>query len=113
MILLLCVVAEQNVLSCFHAPIWQQSVCLVLHHHKMQHASMFQHAWLHDGSMLAGIMDVQVTDGERVLGVDNGVEMLTLVTAAGCSVTALISAFVAAAPQDPLLATAHALAVFG
>jgi hydroxyethylthiazole kinase len=54
-----------------------------------------------------------VTDGKAVLSVDNGVEMLTKVTAAGCSVTALIAAFVAAAPQQPMEATAAALAVFG
>lgn len=56
---------------------------------------------------------VQVTDGQQVLSVGNGVEMLTKITAAGCSVTALIAGFVAAAPADPLLATAAALAVFG
>lgn len=55
----------------------------------------------------------QITDGRRVVVVSNGVPMLTLVTAAGCSVTALIAAFVAVAPQEPLLATAHALAGFG
>ncbi len=48
-----------------------------------------------------------------MVAVRNGHEMLTLITAAGCSLTALIAAFVAAAPQQPLLATAHALAVFG
>ena len=36
----------------------------------------------------------QITDGTRVLEVHNGVEMLTLVTAAGCSLTALVAAFV-------------------
>lgn len=56
---------------------------------------------------------VQVTDGQQVLSVANGVEMLTKITAAGCSVTALIAGFVAAAPADPLLATAAGLAVFG
>ncbi|PNW81666.1 hypothetical protein CHLRE_06g255350v5 [Chlamydomonas reinhardtii] len=54
-----------------------------------------------------------VTDGTAVVGVRNGHELLTLITAAGCSLTALIAAFVTAAPQQPLLATAHALAVFG
>eukprot|EP00959_Pyramimonas_sp_CCMP1952_P150063 3140058-Pyramimonas_sp.AAC.1 len=40
--------------------------------------------------------------------------MLTLVTAAGCSVTALIAAFVAAArPGEALLATTYALSIFG
>lgn len=56
---------------------------------------------------------LQVTDGRVVLGVDNGVEMLTKITAAGCSVTALIAGFVAVAPTEPLLATAAGLAVFG
>lgn len=61
---------------------------------------------------VSGAVDY-VTDGSRVVAVRNGHEMLTLITAAGCSLTALIAAFVAAAPQQPLLATAHALAVFG
>ncbi len=56
---------------------------------------------------------MQVTDGVQVVAVDNGVPMLTLVTAAGCAVTAMIAAFVAAAPHQALLATAHALAAFG
>jgi hydroxyethylthiazole kinase len=55
-----------------------------------------------------------VTDGRRVLGVSNGVPLLTAVTAAGCSVTALIAAFLAVAPEGRQLeATAAALAVFG
>lgn len=55
----------------------------------------------------------QVTDGERVVAVENGVEMLTAVTATGCSVTALVAAFVALEPLHALAATAAALAVFG
>jgi len=55
----------------------------------------------------------QVTDGTQVVSVHNGVAMLTLITAVGCAVTALIAAFVAATPQQPLLACAHALAAFG
>ena len=39
--------------------------------------------------------------------------MMTLVTAAGCSVTALVAAFLSAAPDDPLFAAAAALSVFG
>ncbi|MEW5303804.1 MAG: hypothetical protein WDW36_006459 [Sanguina aurantia] len=56
-----------------------------------------------------------VTDGTAVVAVANGVALLPLVTATGCSVTALIAAFVAAAPsrQGHMMATAHALAVFG
>lgn len=49
-----------------------------------------------------------------MLRVSNGVPMLTLITATGCAVTALIAAFVAVAPPEQRLqATAHALAVFG
>ncbi len=55
----------------------------------------------------------QVTDGTRVVACSNGVPMLTKITATGCAVTALAAAFIACAPADPLLATAHALAVFG
>ncbi|XP_051133022.1 hydroxyethylthiazole kinase [Andrographis paniculata] len=66
------------------------------------------------GSIIAvsGAVDI-VTDGERVVGVRNGVPMLQKITAAGCSVTALIAAFVAVNPQQPLEATATALSVFG
>ena len=56
----------------------------------------------------------QVTNGEVVLRVSNGHHLLPLITAMGCSVTALIAAFVAVAGKDKALeATAQALAVFG
>lgn len=55
----------------------------------------------------------QITDGRRVLEVHSGTAMLQRITAAGCTVTALIAAFVSCAPDEPLLATAHALAIFG
>lgn len=62
---------------------------------------------------VSGATDL-VTDGHRVLGVANGVPLLTRVTATGCSLTALIAAFLAATPGgSPLEATAAALAVFG
>ncbi|KAG2492656.1 hypothetical protein HYH03_009071 [Edaphochlamys debaryana] len=61
---------------------------------------------------VSGAVDY-VTDGSRLVAVRNGEELLTSVTAAGCSLTALIAAFVAAAPGQALLATAHAFAVFG
>ena len=54
-----------------------------------------------------------MTDGERVVKVANGTPLMPMITATGCSVTALAAAFVTQAPEDPLLATAHALAVFG
>ena len=58
-------------------------------------------------------MFLQVTDGKQTLAVDNGHKLMTLITAAGCSVTALAAAFVSAAPEDPLFATAAALSIFG
>eukprot|EP00879_Flechtneria_rotunda_P024855 GHRR01026374.1.p1 GENE.GHRR01026374.1~~GHRR01026374.1.p1 ORF type:complete len:230 (+),score=96.01 GHRR01026374.1:231-920(+) len=62
---------------------------------------------------VSGATDL-VTDGTTVLGVQNGVAMLPKITAAGCSVTALIAGFVAASGrEDALQATAAALAVFG
>jgi hydroxyethylthiazole kinase len=39
--------------------------------------------------------------------------MLCDITATGCSVTALVAGYVAANPENPLLATASALSVFG
>ena len=45
--------------------------------------------------------------------VEAGIPMLQRITASGCAVTAMIAAFVSCAPNDPLLAAAHALAVFG
>ena len=53
-----------------------------------------------------------VTDGERVLSVANGHPMMTMVTALGCTASALVGAFLAVRP-DPLLAAAHALGVLG
>ncbi|EPS58023.1 hypothetical protein M569_16793, partial [Genlisea aurea] len=61
---------------------------------------------------VSGEVDI-VTDGDRVLGAKNGVSMLRAITAAGCSVTALIAAFVSVDPMHPLDATATALSIFG
>jgi hydroxyethylthiazole kinase len=58
-----------------------------------------------------------VTDGDRVIGIDNGVPMMAKITATGCSLTAIMAAFVAVAANDSLdstmLAAAYACAVFG
>ncbi|CAI5469453.1 unnamed protein product [Closterium sp. Yama58-4] len=68
-----------------------------------------------------------ITNGHTVLACHNGVPLLQAITATGCSVTALIAAFVAAAAaaaadadaapggpvSPPLLATASALAISG
>ncbi|KAI8474542.1 MAG: THI10f [Monoraphidium minutum] len=62
---------------------------------------------------VSGATDL-VTDGTRVVGVSNGVPLLTRVTATGCSLTALIAALLAAAPAGAALeAAAAGLAVFG
>ncbi|XP_042384733.1 hydroxyethylthiazole kinase-like [Zingiber officinale] len=54
-----------------------------------------------------------ITDGKKVIAAKNGVAMLQKITATGCTVTALIAAFVAVEPSNPLEATACALSVFG
>lgn len=66
------------------------------------------------GSIVAvsGAVDI-VTDGKRVVGAQNGVPMLQKITATGCSVTALIAAFVAVDPSHAFEATATALSIFG
>ena len=56
---------------------------------------------------------LQVTDGITTYAVHTGHQMMTLITAAGCSVTALVAAFVSACPEDALFATAAALSIFG
>lgn len=53
-----------------------------------------------------------ISDGRRVLGVDNGHAWLTTITGTGCMATTLIAAF-AAVERDPLVATAGGLACFG
>ncbi|HET8656178.1 MAG TPA: hydroxyethylthiazole kinase, partial [Longimicrobiaceae bacterium] len=60
---------------------------------------------------VTGEVDV-VSDGARVLRVENGHPMMTKVTALGCAATALTGAFLAVQP-DPLLASAQALGVLG
>jgi hydroxyethylthiazole kinase len=63
---------------------------------------------------VSGAVDY-VTDGERVVGVSNGVAMMQKITATGCAATALIAAFLAVVeePSDAMAAAACALAVFG
>ncbi len=53
-----------------------------------------------------------VSDGERVLAVSNGHELLAAVTGTGCMSSALTGCFLAAGPA-PLEAAAEALAAFG
>ena len=54
-----------------------------------------------------------VSDGERVLRVANGHELLATVTGTGCMSTAITGCFVAAKPDAPLEAAVEALAAFG
>ena len=54
-----------------------------------------------------------VSDGERVLAVRNGHELLATVTGTGCMSSALSGCFLAAKPDEPLAAAAEALAAFG
>ena len=54
-----------------------------------------------------------VSDGERVLAVSNGHELLATVTGTGCMSTAITGCFLAAKPGEPLEAAAEALAAFG
>jgi len=54
-----------------------------------------------------------VSDGDRVLAVANGHELLSTVTGTGCMSTALTGCFLAAKPGDPAEAAAEALAAFG
>jgi hypothetical protein len=60
---------------------------------------------------ITGAVDL-VTDGNRVLRVENGHPLLTRVTGTGCTATAVIGAFLAV-DADPLAAAAGALAFFG
>jgi hydroxyethylthiazole kinase len=54
-----------------------------------------------------------VSDGERVLAVANGHELLATVTGTGCISSALTGCFLAPKPEQPLEAAAEALAAFG
>jgi hydroxyethylthiazole kinase len=61
---------------------------------------------------VTGVVD-HVSDGERVLAVANGHELLASVTGTGCMSSALTGGFLAAKPEQPLEAAAEALAAFG
>ena len=54
-----------------------------------------------------------VSDGERVLKVANGHELLGTVSGTGCMSTAITGSFLAAKPEKPLEAATEALAAFG
>src|SRR6266511_1000629 len=54
-----------------------------------------------------------VSDGETVLAVANGHELLAAVSGTGCMSSALTGCFLAAKADDPFAAAAEALAAFG
>ena len=54
-----------------------------------------------------------VSDGQRVLAVSNGHELLATVTGTGCISSALTGCFLAAKPHAPVEAAAEALAAYG
>ena len=54
-----------------------------------------------------------VSDGERVVAVSNGHELMGTVSGTGCMSTAVTGAFLAAKPKEPLEAAAEVLAAFG
>jgi hydroxyethylthiazole kinase len=54
-----------------------------------------------------------VSDGERVLAVANGHELLAAVSGTGCMSTAITGCFLAVKAGEPLAAAAEALAAFG
>jgi hydroxyethylthiazole kinase len=60
---------------------------------------------------MTGVVDY-VTDGERVVAIHNGHQMMARVTGLGCTATALVGAFVGA-NDDPFAATVSALATLG
>jgi hydroxyethylthiazole kinase len=54
-----------------------------------------------------------ISDGERVIAVSNGHELLGTVSGTGCMATAVTGAFLAVKPGEPLEAAAEALVAFG
>ncbi len=60
---------------------------------------------------MTGAQDV-VSDGQRIVVVDNGHPLMARVPGTGCMVTAVVAAFLAVSP-DPVVAAAAGLIVFG
>jgi hydroxyethylthiazole kinase len=54
-----------------------------------------------------------VSDGERVLGIANGHELMATVTGTGCMATAITGCFLGVRGDEPLEAAAEALVAFG
>ncbi len=71
-----------------------------------------QLARAHDTTVAVTGATDYVTDGERVVAIDNGHPMMALVTGMGCTATALVGAFLAV-ERDPVLAATAALVALG
>jgi hydroxyethylthiazole kinase len=54
-----------------------------------------------------------VSDGTRVIAIENGHELLATVSGTGCMSTAITGSFLASKPEEPLEAAAEALVAFG
>ncbi len=61
--------------------------------------------------VISGVSDI-VTDGDRILLVDNGHPMMGSISGTGCMAASVTGAF-AAVSDDPVIASAAALAAFG
>lgn len=61
---------------------------------------------------ITGAIDI-VTDGQRAFAVGNGTPLMGKITGAGCMLTCLVAAFVAANGERPLEAVAAALCAMG
>lgn len=62
--------------------------------------------------LLTGATDI-LSDGKRTFRVDNGNEMLGMVTGTGCTLGTTVSAMIAAYPGDPLIAALAGTVMFG
>lgn len=59
---------------------------------------------------ISGPRDI-ISDGSRIFIVNGGNETMTRVTGSGCTLTGLVAAFIAAAPQDATISTTAAIAL--
>ena len=62
--------------------------------------------------LVTGAVDL-ACDGARALILRNGHSMMSQITGTGCQLSALVAAFLAANPRDPLMATASAASCYG
>ncbi|KAF4121244.1 thiamine-phosphate diphosphorylase / hydroxyethylthiazole kinase [Geosmithia morbida] len=63
-------------------------------------------------TLLTGVTDI-LSDGKRTIRVDNGHELLGMVTGTGCTLGTTVSAMIAAYPADTLVAAVAGTAMFG